>query len=633
VPSNGEVPLDVTLYGSGTDSDGSIVLYEWDFDGNGIYDWTSSSTGNTTYTYNTVGTYQAVFRVTDDNGLTDTATAATTVVRTGPPGSPTATASANPTSGNAPLMVSFTGTAADPDNDIALYEWDFDGDGTYDWSSATSGSTSHTYNTAGTHVASLKVTDSTGLTGIDQILITVNIQTSLSIQRDTVGFPSGTGMTASASSQYSSYYSASKAIDGNTGTYWHSANEYGSSNSFFEVSFNAPQRISSFTIRWYSTSYMYTSGKIDIFDATGNNIYSQETALSGTNSQVSLPNVENASRLRLTAITRANSNWTVIREFEVESTSMPGSQAEPTGTNINTSISAGTSVSILIKDSDGNTVRTLVNNQYRDMGSYSDYWDCKDDNGIVVNDGVHYAILQYIVDGQVQTYDLTSSTGGSRFNPPRQSTGGSYYNPALSKPFEDEFLPVYFSLNRAAEVTLFVGVLQTNLRVKTIYNRLPMPAGSHTAYWDGLDDGENLAQAPPGQSLILGIWGYTLPDNAIFMTGGKPEVSQLFAEPNYYSPFSEKCDSQGNSEGVLLTYDVSENVSSVELRVYSLETSNLIRSAFQLNVQAGENTFFWDGKNNNGEYPDIGDYQVGLIARDAEGNESMLNYTLVRIDY
>ena len=160
-----------------------------------------------------------------------------------------------------------------------------------------------------------------------------------------------------------------------------------------------------------------------------------------------------------------------------------------------------------------------------------------------------------------------------------------------------------------------------------------MPAGSHTAYWDGLDDGENLAQAPPGQSLILGIWGYTLADNAIFMTGGKPEVSQLVAEPNYYSPFSEKCDSQGNGEGVLLTYEVSENVSSVELRVYSLETSNLIRSAFQLNVPAGENTFFWDGKNNNGEYPDIGDYQVGLIARDAEGNESMLNYTLVRIDY
>ena len=632
VPSNGEVPLTVQLVGSGTDSDGSIVLYEWDFEGNGIYEWSSTTTGTISYTYTAVGTFNAVFRVTDNSGLTATAHATTTVIRTGPPGSPTATASANPTSGNAPLTVNFNGTATDPDNDIVLYEWDFEGNGTYEWSSATTGSTSHTYNTAGTHVASFRVTDATDLTGIDQILITVNIQTSLSVARDTVGFIGGSSEISGASSQYSSSYPPSNAIDGNTNTLWWSG--YGNTvGSWFEVSFHRPQRISGLTVSWYSSSYRFSRGRIEIYDATGNTIYSQETDLSGDTSQVSIPSVENATRLRLVAITTAYSYYSGIREFEVDSTPMSGDGPEPTGTSINTSISAGTQVSILIKDSDSNTVRTLVNNEFRDMGTYADYWNCKDNNGIVVNDGVHYAILQYMVDGQVQTYDLTNSTGGSRFNPPRQSTGGSYYNPALSKPFEDEFLPVYFSLNRAAEVTLFVGVLQTNLRVKTIYNRLPMPAGSHTAYWDGLDDGENIAQAPPGQSLILGIWGYTLPDNAIFMTGGKPKVSQLAAEPNYYSPFSEKCDSQGNGEGVLLTYDVSENVSSIELRVYSLETGNLIRSAFQLNVPAGENTFFWDGKNNNGEYPDIGDYQVGLIARDAEGNESMLNYTLVRIDY
>jgi flagellar hook assembly protein FlgD len=42
---------------------------------------------------------------------------------------------------------------------------------------------------------------------------------------------------------------------------------------------------------------------------------------------------------------------------------------------------------------------------------------------------------------------------------------------------------------------------------------------------------------------------------------------------------------------------------------------------------------FWDGKNNNGEYVDIGDYQVGVIATDIEGNESMFRYCLVRVDY
>ncbi len=73
-PTSGDSPLDVTFCGWGSDPDGSIEKYEWDWNGNGTYDWNSATTGNTTYTYNvTVGTetYFPVFRVTDDHGFTD----------------------------------------------------------------------------------------------------------------------------------------------------------------------------------------------------------------------------------------------------------------------------------------------------------------------------------------------------------------------------------------------------------------------------------------------------------------------------------------------------------------------------------------------------------------------------------
>ncbi len=173
VPSNGPIPLGVQMTGTGTDSDGSIVLYEWDFEGDGTFDFSSTTSGNTSHTYTTVGAYQAVFRVTDNNGQTATAAVTTTVVRPGPPGSPTATASANPANGNAPLNVNLSGSS--PDSDIVLYEWDFENDGVFDYSSSTTGNTSHTYNNTGTRTASFRVTDSTGLTGIDQILITVEL--------------------------------------------------------------------------------------------------------------------------------------------------------------------------------------------------------------------------------------------------------------------------------------------------------------------------------------------------------------------------------------------------------------------------------------------------------------------------
>ncbi len=54
------------------DPDGEIVLYEWDFNGDGIYDWNSTKNGNTVHVYYKEGAYNATLRVTDNNGSTAT---------------------------------------------------------------------------------------------------------------------------------------------------------------------------------------------------------------------------------------------------------------------------------------------------------------------------------------------------------------------------------------------------------------------------------------------------------------------------------------------------------------------------------------------------------------------------------
>jgi len=168
-PSSGGVPLDVSFSCTATDPDGTIVLYEWDFDGDGTYDWSDSNTGSTSHTYKTAGLYKATIRVTDNDGLTGTDSVTITVGA-----SPTATATADPMSGPAPLEVTFTGTGTDTDGTVDLYEWDFDGDGTYDWSSITSGNTTHTYTSSGIFNATLRVTDNDGLIGTDSVLISVS---------------------------------------------------------------------------------------------------------------------------------------------------------------------------------------------------------------------------------------------------------------------------------------------------------------------------------------------------------------------------------------------------------------------------------------------------------------------------
>ncbi len=71
-PLFGDPGLAVELDGSAsTDDDGSIVSYEWDFNGDGQYD-SYGSTASAEYVYTLPGVYEATLRVTDDKGAQDT---------------------------------------------------------------------------------------------------------------------------------------------------------------------------------------------------------------------------------------------------------------------------------------------------------------------------------------------------------------------------------------------------------------------------------------------------------------------------------------------------------------------------------------------------------------------------------
>ena len=74
---------------------------------------------------------------------------------------PTARIAANPTSGNAPLTVAFSGTgSSDPESQPLTYAWDLDGDGAYD--DSTAAAPSFTYTTAGVVTVRLRVSDPAG---------------------------------------------------------------------------------------------------------------------------------------------------------------------------------------------------------------------------------------------------------------------------------------------------------------------------------------------------------------------------------------------------------------------------------------------------------------------------------------
>lgn len=82
---------------------------------------------------------------------------------------PQVSISASPTSGTAPLFVTFSTSVNDPDGYIASYYWNF-GDNT----TSTTAVPTHTYSSTGTFQASLTVTDNSGATATAAVQINVS---------------------------------------------------------------------------------------------------------------------------------------------------------------------------------------------------------------------------------------------------------------------------------------------------------------------------------------------------------------------------------------------------------------------------------------------------------------------------
>ena len=157
-PLTGDALLEVSFSGSAT-SGGSIALYEWDFDNDGVYDYSSTSIAATTYTYTSPGYYSPVLKVTDNNGMTGYN--ASVSVQVGPP---RVVCTASPASGAAPVTIKLNALVHGLGLNISpvLYEWDVNSDGVYESSSATNPYFSYRYQTGADWVATCRVTDSNG---------------------------------------------------------------------------------------------------------------------------------------------------------------------------------------------------------------------------------------------------------------------------------------------------------------------------------------------------------------------------------------------------------------------------------------------------------------------------------------
>jgi PKD repeat protein len=133
-PTSGVAPLTVT-----DTSTGSITNWSWSFGDSGT---TNLATNSVLYTYNTAGVY-TVTEIVSGSGGSSTNTKAGYITVLTPP--PVASFTGSPTSGVAPLAVTFTDTSS---GTITNWSWSFGDGGT---TNLATNSVLYTYNTAGVY--------------------------------------------------------------------------------------------------------------------------------------------------------------------------------------------------------------------------------------------------------------------------------------------------------------------------------------------------------------------------------------------------------------------------------------------------------------------------------------------------
>ncbi len=164
----------VTFNGSATkDPDGTIAKYEWDLDGNGSFETDSGTEPTVTKQYKADDVLNVRLRVTDNGGAKDVTVRTLTVIGNIPP---VASFTAEPNPVIQGLSVKLDASASsDADGTIAKYEWDLDGNGSFETSTGSTATTSTSYANVSTVQVGLRVTDNGGKTATKAVPVVVSL--------------------------------------------------------------------------------------------------------------------------------------------------------------------------------------------------------------------------------------------------------------------------------------------------------------------------------------------------------------------------------------------------------------------------------------------------------------------------
>ena len=375
-------------------------------------------------------------------------------------GYPAVTASSDALEGLNELTVNLTGTADDPGGVIETLQWDFQGDGSFDFSHASDPNTSHTYNAPGTYYPTLVATDNDGFKGYAYQTVQVyGLENDITLE----GFNPATGESSS--------FALTLSADGLITLKIYDANGNLVATPAQDMVITAGKN----TLQWDGT---YGSGHI-VADGVYHAVL--EYTVNGTTF---------THDLRTTGGVDISGN---IENVAVSGTLSP---LEGDYVQIAYTLPEKALVSISVKNSEGDIIRHLITQGPRTAGDHTEIWDGIDDEGAAVAPGSIFLVT-------VNAVSLAQSAFMAAGSAPEISNVTAEplrFSPAIN-PYgsqDDNRVTINFSLNKPATVVAQVYNATGDL-VRTI-TLTDAPAGDNQISWNGRK--ENGILSPDGLYII-----------------------------------------------------------------------------------------------------------------------------------
>ena len=199
-PVDENSPVLVTVAATDPASSNDPLMYEFDFDNNGVFEVGPQAGNSATHTFADDGSYLVNVRVTDGDGGEDLSSTTVTVENVDP--YIDSVSNDGTVDESSPVLVSVVSSDPAGSSDPLMYEFDFDNNGVFEVGPQAGNSATHTFADDGSYTVHVRVTDGDGGEDLSSITVTVdNVAPTGAADQATVSVIAG--VTASNTGTYS----------------------------------------------------------------------------------------------------------------------------------------------------------------------------------------------------------------------------------------------------------------------------------------------------------------------------------------------------------------------------------------------------------------------------------------------